>query len=111
MCGGTGRAGRPAEILRLAHRARRGGSRTARSARCGAGGGAAPALTGRPGAPALRLFAGSPKRRLPEEEVRRLLAQRLPAYMLPGRLFWLDELPVTENGKCDRAQLAREFLL
>lgn len=49
--------------------------------------------------------------RLPEEEVRHLLAQRLPAYMLPGRLFWLDELPVTENGKCDRAQLAREFLL
>lgn len=49
--------------------------------------------------------------RLPEEEVRRLLAQRLPAYMLPGRLFWLDELPVTENGKCDRTQLAREFLL
>ena len=42
---------------------------------------------------------------------RRLLALHLPAYMLPGRFVWLDELPVTENGKCDRAQLAREFLL
>ena len=41
---------------------------------------------------------------------RRLLALRLPAYMLPGRFVWLEELPVTENGKCDRAHLAREFL-
>ena len=49
--------------------------------------------------------------RLPDEETRRLLARLLPAYMLPGRFFWLDALPVTENGKCDRARLAREFLL
>ncbi|MDY4167293.1 MAG: AMP-binding protein [Fournierella sp.] len=49
--------------------------------------------------------------RLPDEEARRLLALRLPAYMLPGRFVWLDALPVTENGKCDRARLTREFLL
>lgn len=49
--------------------------------------------------------------RLPDEEARRLLALHLPAYMLPGRFVWLDELPVTENGKCDRARLTREFLL
>lgn len=49
--------------------------------------------------------------RLPDEEARRLLALRLPAYMLPGRFLWLDALPVTENGKCDRARLTREFLL
>ena len=49
--------------------------------------------------------------RLPDEEARHLLALHLPAYMLPGRFVWLDELPVTENGKCDRARLTREFLL
>lgn len=48
--------------------------------------------------------------RLSDEETRRLLDECLPAYMLPGRFFWLDALPVTENGKCDRARLARDFL-
>lgn len=48
--------------------------------------------------------------RFADEEIRRLLAECLPAYMLPGRFFWLDTLPVTENGKCDRAQLIRDFL-
>lgn len=48
--------------------------------------------------------------RLSDEDIRGLLAECLPAYMLPCRFFWLDTLPVTENGKCDRAQLIRDFL-
>ncbi|MFI9723636.1 amino acid adenylation domain-containing protein [Streptomyces sp. NPDC052396] len=35
------------------------------------------------------------------------LAERLPGYMLPGRLLLVDAIPVTANGKADLAALAR----
>ncbi|SDN24717.1 AMP-binding protein [Acetanaerobacterium elongatum] len=38
-------------------------------------------------------------------EVRRQLAQRLPAYMLPNRIHLMVSLPLTANGKCDRMAL------
>ena len=38
-------------------------------------------------------------------ELRRFLAQRLPAYMLPHQLRLLTALPLTPNGKVDRAAL------
>jgi amino acid adenylation domain-containing protein len=38
-------------------------------------------------------------------DVHRYLAQRLPAHMVPSRLAFLDALPMTPNGKVDRAAL------
>ena len=43
---------------------------------------------------------------LAPERVRMALAERLPDYMVPGRLIRLDELPVTPNGKVDRSALS-----
>jgi amino acid adenylation domain-containing protein len=43
----------------------------------------------------------------PAGELRRHLALRLPAYMLPARITRLDRLPLTPNGKLDRRALER----
>src|SRR5262249_10293655 len=39
------------------------------------------------------------------EELRRYLGEHLPAYMIPSRFQLLQELPLTANGKVDRAAL------
>jgi len=38
--------------------------------------------------------------------LRAQLAERLPAYMLPRRIFFYDAFPLTANGKTDRRKLA-----
>ncbi len=38
--------------------------------------------------------------------LRSALAQRLPGYMLPHKIVFLDAMPLTDNGKIDRAALA-----
>ena len=49
---------------------------------------------------------GTPQRAdLDISEVRRLLGETLPDYMLPSRLVWLDTLPLQAHGKIDRRAL------
>jgi acyl-coenzyme A synthetase/AMP-(fatty) acid ligase len=42
---------------------------------------------------------------VPDGEIRRFVAERLPGCYQPDRLEWLPELPRTPTGKCDRAIL------
>ncbi|HEY0961340.1 MAG TPA: non-ribosomal peptide synthetase [Pseudomonadales bacterium] len=47
--------------------------------------------------------AGSPNRN--KKTLNDYLADHLPAWMLPQRYFFVDHLPVTDNGKLDRTAL------
>ncbi|NEE39043.1 non-ribosomal peptide synthetase, partial [Streptomyces sp. SID7982] len=59
-----------------------------------------------PGGPALVGYAvPAPGATLDTEALRRGLAARLPDYQVPAHLVVLDALPLTENGKVDRAAL------
>ncbi|WP_367597486.1 amino acid adenylation domain-containing protein [Pseudomonas fulva] len=58
----------------------------------------------------MRVFAARFKagvQRLSVDALRAALAQRLPDYMLPAHLQVLDRLPLTLNGKVDRAALGQ----
>lgn len=44
-----------------------------------------------------------------QESVRHETAEKLPYYMLPSFYVWLDEIPLTHNGKVDRKKL-REYI-
>jgi D-alanine--poly(phosphoribitol) ligase subunit 1 len=48
-------------------------------------------------------LAGQP--RTPDASLLAGLAQKLPTYMLPSRLIWLDDMPLNQNGKIDRRAL------
>nr|APD72117.1 non-ribosomal peptide synthetase 1 [Streptomyces sp.] len=39
------------------------------------------------------------------EPIREALRRELPYYMIPAAVFWYDSLPLTRNGKVDRARL------
>jgi amino acid adenylation domain-containing protein len=43
----------------------------------------------------------------PEDRVRQALSARLPRYMVPSRYLRVEDVPVTRNGKTDRAALVR----
>ncbi|WP_030297979.1 non-ribosomal peptide synthetase [Streptomyces sp. NRRL F-5681] len=59
-----------------------------------------------PGGPALVGYAvPAPGTVLDPAALRESLAGRLPAYQVPARLIAVDALPLTENGKIDRAAL------
>jgi acyl-coenzyme A synthetase/AMP-(fatty) acid ligase/acyl carrier protein len=42
---------------------------------------------------------------LSSNDVRRFLKQKLPEYMVPSSVVWLDDLPLTVNGKVNRKAL------
>ena len=44
-----------------------------------------------------------------EKRLRAYFAKELPAYMHPGEIVWRDALPLSPNGKVDRASLVKEF--
>ncbi len=44
-----------------------------------------------------------------EKELTELLKEKLPRYMLPNRLFKLDNMPFTANGKIDRVTLKNRY--
>jgi len=50
------------------------------------------------------LVAGLP---VDTNALRRRLLDRIPEYMVPSQLVQLDQMPLTERGKIDRARLAR----
>jgi acyl carrier protein len=45
-----------------------------------------------------------------DEEVRGALREQLPEYMLPSVLRWHEGLPLSRNGKVDRAKLSEQAL-
>jgi D-alanine--poly(phosphoribitol) ligase subunit 1 len=51
---------------------------------------------------ASRLLAAYSGAKQTEADLREHCAARLPAYMIPGRFIWLEEIPVNANGKADR---------
>lgn len=46
---------------------------------------------------------------MPKERLRKELERKLPDYMIPSRIFYLSEIPLSINGKVDDAQLHRMF--
>jgi len=45
---------------------------------------------------------------LSDQDIRRRLAARLPRYMVPSTICFLESLPITNNGKLDRTALAAQ---
>ena len=51
-----------------------------------------------------------PESELPIADIREFLMERLPHYMVPGHFVEVDKMPLTANGKVDRAQLQLDGL-
>ena len=54
-------------------------------------------------------YAPAPNQELSAKQLRTLLCERLPQYMIPVRWSRYDELPKNQNGKTDRANLKLKF--
>ncbi|MEU5328710.1 non-ribosomal peptide synthetase [Streptomyces parvus] len=99
--------GRTDDQIKLrGHRVEPGESEAALLAEPGVARAAVTLRTDLPGGPALVGYAvPAPGRALDTEALRRRLAARLPDHQVPAHLVALDALPLTENGKVDRAAL------
>ncbi|MEU6629544.1 amino acid adenylation domain-containing protein [Streptomyces parvus] len=99
--------GRTDDQIKLrGHRVEPGESEAALLAEPGVARAAVILRTDLPGGPALVGYVvPAPGTALDGEALRRRLAARLPDYQVPAHLVALDALPLTENGKVDRAAL------
>jgi pyochelin synthetase len=61
---------------------------------------------GRQGAQLVAHLVPSGEQRPPDAVVRDALRRHLPEYMVPSIITWHDTLPLTRNGKIDRAKLS-----
>jgi D-alanine--poly(phosphoribitol) ligase subunit 1 len=53
-----------------------------------------------------RLLAAYSGSKIPDADLLARCAERLPAYMVPSRFVWLENIPVNANGKADRRAVA-----
>lgn len=49
------------------------------------------------------------KNKLDTEALRRLLSQKIPAYMIPQEIIFIDAFPLNENGKIDNVILLKKY--
>jgi D-alanine--poly(phosphoribitol) ligase subunit 1 len=54
-------------------------------------------------------FASTSSNSLTEHQIREDSRERLPSYMVPSRIFVLQNLPKNQNGKVDRLGLSQSF--
>jgi acyl-CoA ligase (AMP-forming) (exosortase A-associated) len=55
------------------------------------------------------LLVAVPKGDNSEERLRAYFARELPSFMMPAQIIWRDVMPLSPNGKLDRAALEREY--
>ena len=56
-----------------------------------------------------RLGAALARARAADERLQRWFAAELPAHLRPSEVRWVDALPLSPNGKIDRAALSTEL--
>lgn len=57
----------------------------------------------------LLAFVTAENKNLTQLELRTLLAEKLPHYMIPNDIIFVDAFPLTANGKIDKTVLVKEF--
>ena len=55
------------------------------------------------------LLVAVPRGEEPETRLRAYFAREMPAFMMPAGIVWRESLPLSPNGKLDRAALEKEF--